>query len=303
MGKMKERFLETLESQSHNKYKRYPRLPLRYPGGKSRAVGHILEHIPDDVNFLVSPFFGGGSVEFACARELNMEVRGFDIFDILTNYWKVQLMSPLSIYIILVGLYPDKETYADVKQELKDHWEGTKLIEDKVRLAALFWFNYNLSYGPGFLGWMSSIYEDENRYRRMIQKVWEFESPNTMVFCRSFEYVLEQYPRSFLYCDPPYMLGEGSSVFKGIYPQRNFPIHHKDFDHEKLRDMLHSHEERFVLSYNDCDKIREWYSDFEIVPLEWQYTMGQGETRIGANRKTDDRNHVKKSKELLIVKR
>jgi DNA adenine methylase len=107
----------------------------------------------------------------------------------------------------------------------------------------------------------------------------------------------------FFYCDPPYFLGEDSKMFKGIYPQRNFPVHHKGFPHEKLRDCLLGHKGKFILSYNDCSIIRRWYKDFEIIDVAWQYTMGQGETRIGLNRINNKTNHIKQSHEILIVKR
>ena len=92
-------------------------------------------------------------------------------------------------------------------------------------------------------------------------------------------------------------------MFRGIYPQRNFPVHHNGFDHGALRDLLLKHEGGFILSYNDCQTIREWYKNFYIVDVEWQYTLGQGETRIGKNRiENGAEHHVKKSHELLIIK-
>lgn len=91
--------------------------------------------------------------------------------------------------------------------------------------------------------------------------------------------------------------------FRGLYPQRNFHIHHNNFDHEFLRDLLlNFHKGGFILSYNDCPTIREWYSDCQIIEVAWQYTLRQGETRIGLNRIKDNRNHIKQSKELIIVK-
>ncbi len=50
----------------------------------------------------------------------------------------------------------------------------------------------------------------------------------------SFEAVFEKYPTDFFYCDPPYFLEGDSKMFKGIYPMRNFPIHHTSFNHELL---------------------------------------------------------------------
>ncbi len=95
---------------------------------------------------------------------------------------------------------------------------------------------------------------------------------------------------------------EDNKMFKGIYPMRNIPVHHNDFDHEKLRDLLHNHDGDFVLSYNNCETIRNYYSDFEFYYPEWFYSMGQGETRIGKNRKAAD-SYIKESHEILIVKR
>ena len=61
--------------------------PLRYPGGKSRAVKHILPHIPEDILRLCSPFFGGGSVELAVA-DRGTEVIGYDKLAPLVIFWQ-----------------------------------------------------------------------------------------------------------------------------------------------------------------------------------------------------------------------
>jgi DNA adenine methylase len=56
-------FLNNYKSLSDKtKYKRYIGSPLRYAGGKSLAVGTIVELLPDNINQIISPFFGGGFV-------------------------------------------------------------------------------------------------------------------------------------------------------------------------------------------------------------------------------------------------
>src|SRR3989344_5161619 len=95
----KRNFLENLKSPSDKtKHKRYMGEPIRYAGGKSLAVGLIVERIPNNVNKVVAPFLGGGSVEVAIAKELNIPVIGYDIFDILIDYWNVQLNNPEGLY-------------------------------------------------------------------------------------------------------------------------------------------------------------------------------------------------------------
>jgi len=309
----KDFFLTSLRSvnSTRNKYKRYNGAPIRYPGGKSLAVGYILELLPSNVEKVISPFIGGGSVEVAISKELGIPVVGYDIFDILVNFWQVLLNQNLKekMLRILYELSPNKYTYNKVKEELKGHWnwiqyrKGSEknIIKDKVKLAAYYYFNYNLSYGPGFLGWPSSVYLNEKRYISLLEKLKNFENDKLEVYCSDFRDVLKKHRNDFLYLDPPYYIGKDSKMFKGIYPMRNFPIHHNGFPHEILRDMLREHKGGFILSYNDCPTIREYYKEYEQYFPSWQYTMGQGEKRIGKYRKERKCNtNIKESHEILI---
>ncbi len=297
-------FLNNLKTvNGKNKYRRFLGSPLRYAGGKSLAVGTILEQIPKDTKRVISPFIGGGSFEIACSTYAGIEVIGFDIFDILINYWQQQIKNPKKLAKKLKNFQPTHAGFKEVKEKLKSHWQNSELIDDSLELASYYYYNHNTSYGPGFLSWPSSVYMQEKRYSTMVQKVADTKLENISVYQGSFEHVIPKYKNDMLYCDPPYYLEGDSKMFKGIYPQRNFPIHHNGFDHEKLRDLLLEHKGGFVLSYNDCTTIRNWYKDFEFVEVSWQYTMGQGETRIGSNRQKNGDNHIKKSHEVLIIKR
>ncbi len=312
----KRAFLSKLMSNSPRgaKYKRYLGAPIRYPGGKSFAVGYIVELLPENVSRVISPFLGGGSVEVALANELGLKVIAFDIFDILVNFWQV-LLDPKrkgEMLAILWQLKPDKKTYEEVKDALKRHWrftqygEGSResIITDKVLLAAYFYFNYQLSYGPGFLGWPSSVYLNGETYRGLLDKLEKFEAPNLEVYQADFRDVLSRYKDDFMYLDPPYYIGPGSKTFRGIYPMRNFPIHHHGFPHETLRDMLKEHKGGFILSYNDCPTIRDYYEEYELFFPKWHYSMGLGETRIGKYRKERGSDtHRKESHEILIYGR
>ena len=264
-------------------------------------------------------FMGGGSLEVRWAHEMGIRVQGFDVFDVLVNYWQHQLDNPQRLYDILQGLEPTKEQYDEIKEELlkwdkvqdlfqkwkTNHYDRTsiKLADDLG--AAYYWYNHNLSYGPMFLGWFSSIYlKKESLYKNAIQRVKDFKVPNLSAKCETFDKVIPSYPNEFLYCDPPYYMekkeDDDNKMFKAIYPNSNFPLHHTHFDHELLRDLLHSHEGKFILSYNDCEWVRENYKDFKIKLPKWHYSFQQGETRIGKNRQ--DGVITKDSHEILIIK-
>ena len=297
-------FLRSLASPSgKTEYQRYSGAPIRYAGGKSLAVGLIVERIPNNVERIISPFLGGGSVEVACAVELGLPVIATDIFDILITYWKVQLTNPEALNNRLLKFAPTVAEFKNVKERLKKHWTGALPLETDIDIAAYFYFNHNTSYGPHFLGWPSRVYLQPERYQTIIERVRDFRAANLTVECESFENVIPKYKNDFLYCDPPYYLDGDSKTFIGMYPHRNFPIYHNGFKHDKLRDLLFEHKGGFILSYNDCSVVREWYKGFNMIAPSWQYTFSQGDTRIGENRlRNNNGSYIKHSHELLIWK-
>ena len=300
---------------------RHIKTPLRYAGGKSKAYGFISTYIPfwPKPKRIVSPFIGGGSLEVRWANELDIEVIGYDVFDMLVNFWKVLLKQPQELAKELSKITPDDKTYKEVKdillhldktQELLSGWKTNSykrevmITLNKLERASFYYFNHNTSYGPGYLGWPSSVYLQPDKWKNMISKIRSFECPNLKVYQESFETSIPKHPNDLLYLDPPYYLQQDSDnkMFKGIYPMRNIPVHHDSFDHEKLRDLLHNHKGSFVLSYNNCETIRDWYKDFHQVFPKWSYSMGSGETRIGKNRRDQGITNVKESHEILIIK-
>jgi DNA adenine methylase len=160
----------------------------------------ITEYLPKDVKKVVSPFIGGGSVEVALAKELGLEVVGYDIFDLLANFWQQVTVNGEEIYKKLSELKPTKEEFARVKGILSEHWTKENGYDgklDPIDAAAYYYFNMQLSYGPAFLGWMSSIYESEKKYNSTLEKIKDFYVPNLKVYCKRFEESIPEIKVSF----------------------------------------------------------------------------------------------------------
>jgi len=292
--------------------------PIRYAGGKTKAIKIITPYVKD-VDKIVSPFIGGGSLEVHWAS-MGKQVIGYDLFDVLVNFWNTLLNNRDELVVKLKEITPTSTEYNRIKEILMK-WDNTQnmlkdwktkhyvredvITLDNITAAAYYYFNHNTSYGPGYLGWGSSVYLKERKWNDMIDKISKFNLPTLSVNQGSFENVIPKHSEDFLYLDPPYFLEKDSDnkMFTGIYPMRNIPVHHNGFDHEKLRDLLHNHKGKFVLSYNNCETIREYYKDFELFYPEWSYSMGNGETRIGKNREEMGITNSKESHEILIVKR
>ena len=153
--------------------------PIRYAGGKSKAYNVITEQIPKLPlpERIVSPFMGGGSLESRWSTEIGIEVIAYDIFDALTNFWNVLLTNPNGLANKLSTLPPTKDKYKEIKEILiqwdytqnilsewkTDYYKRDSITLDDITAAAYYFFNHNLSYGPMYLGWMSKIYEDQDK--------------------------------------------------------------------------------------------------------------------------------------------
>ena len=271
---------------------------LRYAGGKSRAINKISPFV-DPYDTIVSPFIGGGSLEVYWASQ-GKKVIGSDVFDLLVNFWRCLIEDSDKLADCLSEISPTEEEYRLIKEELiqtpqvqsmlkdwkTDFYKRTPQEIEKFKLAAYYYFNHNCSYGPGFLGWASKIYMKQDKWDKTIKKIRDFKCSTLEVHHRGFEETINSHPSDFLYLDPPYYLQRDADnkMLGGIYPMKNIPVHHSKFDHEKLRDMLLEHDGDFVLSYNNCETVRDWYSDFELFYPEWHYSMDVGEKRIGSNR-------------------
>lgn len=74
-----------------------------------------------------------------------------------------------------------------------------------------------------------------------------------------------------LFLDPPYCMGKKQSRLYG----KNGSLH-APFDHKRFFQLLSSIKNvPWILTYNDCDEVREMYHEYSILPLEWAYGMNQ----------------------------
>ena len=123
-------------------YKRVCLSPLRYAGGKSKAIGLILENLPAlKEKKIVSPFFGGGSFELVLSSKLGFEVIGYDIFGMLTNFWNQAITNPDGLADELIKFAIDKDSYTLNRHILLNYWDKIKPVtlvyntRDKLELT------------------------------------------------------------------------------------------------------------------------------------------------------------------------
>lgn len=237
--------------------KKFPRSPLRYPGGKTRAIKSIYSCIPESETKLCSPFLGGASIELACTTR--MQVHGADIFGPLIDFWQVLMDKPTVLVSRVQQYFPlSKPKFYSLQKRYVN-------LKSKVERAAAFYVLNRSSFsGTTLSGGMSPGHP---RFTHSsIDRLSKFKVNNLTVECADFRDVIPKHEDAFLYLDPPYMNGQALYGIKGDK--------HRGFEHEELAELLYKRD-RWVLSYNDCDEIRKCYKDYTILSIEWIYGMSK----------------------------
>ena len=268
--------------------------PLRYPGGKTRAVKTIMEFIPADCGELCSPFLGGGSIELALA-ERGIIVHGYDVFAPLMWFWKALLGQPWRLAKECEKFRSGPHTYiykgkpVMAKGLLKEDFEQMRIDLRRAiqkprsfryeHAARFYAINRSSFSGATFSGGWSQRASYARFTESSIERIKNFKEPNLKVGQLDFRESIDLHPNAFLYLDPPYLLGKARAKLYGDKGSA-----HVSFEHTELRAILDSRQ-NWILSYNDCPEIREMYQDYEIHNAAWTYGM----------------NKSKKSSEIIIT--
>jgi DNA adenine methylase len=242
--------------------KKYTKSPLRYPGGKSRAVKIILSLIPNSIDKLISPFFGGGSVELAVSS-FGIDVLGFDIFNPLVDFWYNLIYNRDSLIDKIEEYYPiNKDLFYYLKNTIKNSDDSGALF---------FVLNRSSFSGSTLNGGFSGV-----RFtNKSIDNLRDIDLGNLYVDRKDFKDTFNYFSGEFFYVDPPYY------NIKNLYGYRNID---QDLNHEDLFNLL-SKENNWILSYNNVPEIVDMYSNYRILYPNWKYGM------------TNDKN----SKEILVL--
>lgn len=241
---------------------------LRYPGGKSRAVTTILELIPEGTKELLSPFFGGGSVEIAAAS-LGIKVKAYDIFSPLVNFWQAAIKDSSKIADEVLKYHPlsRDEFYKLQKIQMQE-------TDPFISGTMFFVLNRSSFSGSTLSGGMSPKHPRFNL--ESISRLRDFKIKNLSVNKRSFEEVLFPEDKTLAYLDPPYL------IKNKLYGDRGST--HKNFNHELLAEILKGRD-NWILSYNNSPEVRSLYKGYKFLYPSWKYGMG------------NDKN----SKEIIIL--
>ena len=235
------------------------RSPLRYPGGKTRAISEIFRFIPAEIKTLCSPFLGGASVELACSRA-GVKVFGYDAFSPLVDFWReaIEDVSALADCVEKKFFGLSREDFYRLQKTASD------LPSRKSRAGAFFALNRASFSGTTLSGGMSP---GTPRFTASsIARLRALQVSGLKVECLDFHDSIARHADDFLYLDPPYMIEQALYGRKGDT--------HKGFDHRALADILRARD-NWILSYNNDESVRNLYHGYAARPLLWAYGMSK----------------------------
>ncbi len=247
--------------------------PLRYPGGKSRALSKLFQYIPDlkEYTHYREPFIGGGSVALEIGKRYpHLDIWVNDLYDPLYNFWRVLQDQGDELSSLLKDLkndHPDqtaaKTLFLDSKDQLND-----ASTSDLLRAVCFYIVNKCSFSGLTESSSFSKQASDSNFSMRGICKLPEYSGmiSKWKITKLSYEELFCDSKSTFVYLDPPYEIGSN------LYGKRGNM--HKGFDHDKFAsdcDRFISHQ---LVSYNSSQLIRDRFKKgWTAAEFAHTYTM------------------------------
>ena len=248
--------------------------PLRYPGGKTRAckiIDNILLEYFDITNFdtIISPFFGGGSFEFYLQNKYRFKLIVNDKFIPLYNFWK-------QVKINKTILCDELRKIKSVSKEQFIAYRTTIMnLNDDILQQSIQYFIINRCSFSGST--LSGGFSQEASNKRFtlssINKIEELDFTNIEIYNNDFYEFINNFniSSSLMFLDPPYYLENKSKLYG------NNGDLHQDFNHELLFDLLNT-KKNWIITYNNCEYIRNLYKDFIIIDVNWSYGMNKSKS-------------------------
>ena len=236
--------------------------PIKYPGGKRRAVKKFMSLLPKGVDTLVSPFVGGAGIELACAAN-DIHVIASDNFEPLINFWKQFQANSMAVIDLAVSWFPlsfDKQ-----KELFETGLCKSDEFSDLERAAYFFLINRQSFRGLTLAEGPQSTWDHDSCNVNLFKK-FRYWVNNNITFSHSdYTTAVEQADTSsFMYFDPPYVDSERVYGCKSTRTK---------FDHEEFHRRITALDNKWILSYKRHDLIMDLYKDCRIIEYEFNHAF------------------------------
>ena len=246
--------------------------PLRYPGGKSRAITKMSQYLPEMsmYNEYREPFLGGGSVALYMTKHYpHLKIWVNDLYEPLSNFWQ-QLQHEGNE--ITTRLRTFKTAYSTPEKAKDLFLESKELVNDAgasltTRAVSFYIVNKCSFSGLTESSSFSKQASESNFSLRGIEKLPAYSKliENWKITNLSYEELTTDNKNVFTYFDPPYEIGIP------IYGKRGDM--HKYFDHDKFAADCDGQTNHQMISYNSTQVIRNRFKNWYASEFDLTYSM------------------------------
>lgn len=251
--------------------------PLRYPGGKSRAVKLISTILPEFDEFR-EPFLGGGSV-FIYAKQ-RFPDRKFWVNDLYVDLYKFWEIAQKDIDSLLKKIYEWRNQFP-IGKELHNFLNNNLAnFNDLERATAFFIYNRITFSGTSLSGGYSEQAFKGRFTESSIQRLTPFSRviQNSIITNYDYEELITKAGKNvFIFLDPPYYSATKSALYG-----KNGNLH-KSFDHIRFAETMKKCNHKWLITYDDSEYIKDLFSFANIIP--WNLTYGMRNVSSGSNQK------------------
>jgi len=259
--------------------------PLRYPGGKSRAIPKILEQLPESFLEFREPFAGGGSV-FIAIRQKFPEVQvwindlNFDLY----CFWKIAQSNTRELADAVTKIKNETKNGRQLFDEFRSSLNND--LSDFDRAVRFFVLNRVTFSGTVDSGGYSEAAYHSRFTTSSISRLLSLEPLLQNVKITNLDYrdVIHALGNDvFVFLDPPYLVATKSRLYG-----KNGDLH-LGFEHAQFANEMKNCQHNWLITYDDSAEIRQNFPDANIYEWELQYGMNNYK-----------QNNAAKGKELFI---
>lgn len=258
------------------------RSPLRYPGGKSRAVDFLFknENMPiESISEYREPFIGGGSPAIAFAKRYpNVPVWINDKYYNLYCFWLSLRDRGVDMHELILDLRRKHDTVESAKELFDEIRVDIEDQEDPFEIAWRFYIINRCSFsGLTESSTFSELSSTGNWNENLINGLLFYHRTMQGWKITNLDYseLLCDDPSVFVFLDPPYDLktdyllsgGDGEALYgkKGEM--------HRGFNHVEFAETLNSHKCMQMVTYNSNENIRNLFDGWHQKEWDLTYSM------------------------------
>lgn len=266
--------------------------PVSWMGNKTSILHILYAMFPVKYGRYIEPFGGSGAVLLGKQKPDKFEVYN-DYNHNLVNLFRCMRDRPLAFIKELGFLSLNaRDDFVVIKKFFEKEEFNQKFLQQELQLTSIILSeiqaeeikelykknatDYDLKWAVMFLKLLRYSYSSSGRsfacqpfsVRSLFGLIQDLSRrlENTIIENQDFEVLIKHYdrPDAFIYCDPPYYTSE--YVYACGFTWE---------DHVRLKNTLSQTEGKWLVSYNDCEEIRELYQGYEFFDFKRIHSMVQ----------------------------